>query len=176
MVQGRHTRLRVTLTPEARVALEAVLRCHTTPAGLARRVRGVLLAADGQPLRHVAQTIGLARRILYLWLRRYQTEGLRGLQDRRAGSRTLGELPRPGRPPRWFTLSRQFLYAPRQVVAWAEHPGQAWQIAWQRITYREASGLGPIVDYGLERVEAPHPECVWALEPDLEPWEDRPCP
>ena len=78
----------VGLGREARADLEAVTRRATAPAGLVRRARIVLLAADGEPLDRIARQVGVDRNVVRLWVDRYRAGGLAALQDH----------PRPGRP------------------------------------------------------------------------------
>ncbi len=78
----------VELTTALRMALERVTRRPTASAGLARRARIVLLAADGMPLRQIAQRLGMDRHGVRTWVDRFRSEGVDGLRDR----------PRPGRP------------------------------------------------------------------------------
>ena len=76
------------LSDAERTHLTAVARRPTAAAGLVRRVRIVLLAADGMPLDRIARTLGLDRTTVRPWLDRYRADGLAGLHDR----------PRSGRP------------------------------------------------------------------------------
>jgi len=78
----------VALSDEARAVLEAVTRRTTVAAGLARRARIVLLAAEGVPLDRIGRHVGVDRNVVRLWVDRYRLGGLEALQDR----------PRPGRP------------------------------------------------------------------------------
>jgi transposase len=78
----------VELAGEARAALEALTRRTTVTAGMARRARIVLLAADGEPLDRIARQVGVDRNVVRLWVDRYRVGGLDALQDR----------PRSGRP------------------------------------------------------------------------------
>jgi hypothetical protein len=73
---GPKTSRVVHLAPETRATLAQWVRSPTRSAGLVRRAQIVLLAAEGQPLRRIAQ------------LDRFRAQGLAGLADR----------PRPGRP------------------------------------------------------------------------------
>ncbi|MFC2599126.1 MAG: IS630 family transposase, partial [Actinomyces massiliensis] len=68
--------------------LESWLRATTVPAGLARRARIVLLAAQGVANSRIAQAVGVSVPTVVSWRRRYQAEGVRGLED----------APRSGRP------------------------------------------------------------------------------
>ena len=77
-----------TLKDSDREELERLLRASTTPGGLSRRARAVLLMVEGVP------GVEIARRIGYTWVqvsrirRRFAEDGLAGLEDR----------PRSGRP------------------------------------------------------------------------------
>ena len=75
------------LTLETRGRLVQLTRSPSVPAGVARRARMVLLAADGVPLRQIAPRVGCDRNVVRDWLDRFWEQGLAGLQDR----------PRPGR-------------------------------------------------------------------------------
>lgn len=75
------------LTFEVRSHLEHLTRSPSVPAGLARRARIVLLAADGVPIRHIGPRVGVDRRVVRDWLDRFRAHGLDGLYD----------APRPGR-------------------------------------------------------------------------------
>ena len=78
----------VELAGEARGKLEAVTRRATVGAGVARRARIVLLAADGVPLDRIARQLGVDRNVVRTWVDRYRAGGLAMLDDR----------PRSGRP------------------------------------------------------------------------------
>ncbi len=78
----------VELTAEVRTTLLHWARRATVAAGLARRARIVLLAAEGVPLRHIGPQVGVDRNVVRTWLDRFRAQGLEGLRDR----------PRPGRP------------------------------------------------------------------------------
>ena len=78
----------VAVNGEERAALEVLTRRTTAGAGLVRRARIVLLAADGEPLDRIARAVGVQRNVVRTWVDRYRVAGLAGLQDR----------PRSGRP------------------------------------------------------------------------------
>lgn len=80
----------IVLTEPVRADLQRLLRSTTTAAGLARRARIVLLAADGIAIRHIGPRVGVSRTVVRDWLDRFRARGIAGLQD----------LPRPGRPRR----------------------------------------------------------------------------
>jgi len=79
----------VSLTEEQRRELTHYTRATTIPAGLARRARIVLLAAEGTPIREIVRRVGVQRNIVRKWLDRFRDRGIEGLED----------LPRPGRAP-----------------------------------------------------------------------------
>lgn len=76
----------IVLTSIQRVALEGWLRSTTIMAGLARRARIVLLAADRVRIREICRHVQTDRRTVRKWLDRFRERGLDGLDDR----------PRPG--------------------------------------------------------------------------------
>jgi transposase len=78
----------VEVNDEERAELEGLTRRTTAAAGLVRRARIVLLAADGVPLDRIARELGIQRNVVRTWIDRYRAGGLAGLQDR----------PRSGRP------------------------------------------------------------------------------
>ena len=71
-----------------REVLESWLRAPSMAAGLARRARIVLLAADGLPVQEIVERVGVSKPTVIGWKKRYAAEGLVGLQDR----------PKAGRP------------------------------------------------------------------------------
>lgn len=78
----------VELNDEERAALEVLTRRTTAAAGLVRRARIVLMAADSVPLDRIARELGVQRNVVRTWTDRYRAGGLAALQDR----------PRSGRP------------------------------------------------------------------------------
>src|SRR3954462_2318111 len=63
-------------------------RSTAIPAGLSRRARIVLLAADGVPNAEIARRVGVSRPTVVGWRQGYAEAGVGGLAD----------LDRPGRP------------------------------------------------------------------------------
>lgn len=89
MARGRHTSLSVSLTGADREALGSLRRSTTVGAGLANRARIILCISDGQSVTDTARKVGMARRLVYKWVDRFNHQGLEGLRDK----------PRPGRKP-----------------------------------------------------------------------------
>src|SRR3989442_1443421 len=82
MARGRTTSLTIRLTPAERQTLLAWQRATTIPAGRARRGRIILLVADGVPISHIADTVGISRRFVYKWVQRFMQDGIAGLADK----------------------------------------------------------------------------------------------
>ena len=93
MVRGRPTSLTIRLTPADRQTLQAWQRATTIPAGLARRARIILLLVEGRPISSIATTVGISRRFVYKWVRRFLADGIAGLADK------PGRGSRRGSPP-----------------------------------------------------------------------------
>jgi len=81
---------RISLAQNAQADLQALARAHVTPQALALRARILLRAgeADNPTNLNIAQDLGCSNLTVGKWRRRYQAQGLAGLQD----------APRPGRP------------------------------------------------------------------------------
>jgi transposase len=77
------------ITDEERAELQRRVRAHTTPQRTAKRARIVLLAADGLPNRQIAPMVGMNEHTVAQWRRRFEAEGLAGLQDRKRSGRPL---------------------------------------------------------------------------------------
>jgi len=81
MARGRKTALTMHLTGDQRQTLLAWQRSTAIPAGRARRGRMILLLADGVHLTQIAATVGISRRFVYKWARRFLAAGVAGLAD-----------------------------------------------------------------------------------------------
>ena len=77
------------ITDEERAELQRRVRAHTMPQRTAKRARIVLLAADGLPNRQIAPMVGMNEHTVAQWRRRFEAEGLAGLQDRKRSGRPL---------------------------------------------------------------------------------------
>ncbi len=82
MARGRHTSLTIQLTAEEHQTLMAWQRSTTISMGRARRGRMILLLADGVSISHIATTVGISRRFVYKWVKRFLQDGLEGLADK----------------------------------------------------------------------------------------------
>jgi hypothetical protein len=83
MTRGRKTSLTrdLNLTPEERQTLLAWQRSTTMPAGPAKRGRIILLVAEGVPISRIADLVGISRRFVYKWAKRFLHAGVAGLAD-----------------------------------------------------------------------------------------------
>lgn len=77
----------IILTPAERRALEIPLARPTAGQGHVRRVRVILLGADGVPGVEIARRLGLTEATVARIRARYRTSGVRGLEDRQKAGR-----------------------------------------------------------------------------------------
>jgi transposase len=74
-------------------------RATTIPAGRARRGRIIVLVADGISISDVAATVGICRRFVYKWVKRFQEKGVEGLTaNPRRGYRRMPPMPALAEP------------------------------------------------------------------------------
>lgn len=76
-----------TLTKEERTRLEQLSRSATAAHRLVERAKMVLLAYLGEPVEQIAKKLDRSTPTIYFRLRRFNQEGLPGLQDRARGGR-----------------------------------------------------------------------------------------
>jgi transposase len=88
-MQGRKTPIKIILTEEEREKLNRLIRSFKTPAGLLERAKIVIMISEGNSLSHISRVIGIQRRIVRKWGKRFMEKRLKGLEDE----------PRSGRPP-----------------------------------------------------------------------------
>src|SRR6266849_1751035 len=126
MVQGLMftTKERFRLPPPDRARLEQLARSTRGPAGLARRARVLLLAAEGLSLRRIRAQTGMSPRRIRAWKQNWQRKGLDGLLD----------APRRGRPKK-LTAARE-----AAILAATEQPPPGSVTHWS--TRRLARRLG----------------------------------
>jgi transposase len=87
----------LTIKKKDQLILEKWVRATTTRGGLVRRARIILLAGQGQSNRQISLKVGCTAPVVSQWRRRYQSQGLVGLQDR----------DRPGRPVKMTAAQKQ---------------------------------------------------------------------
>ncbi len=88
--------------------LESLTRSSSAPAGLVKRARIVLLAAEGVPNTEIAVMVGVSRPTVISWRERYGRSGMAGLGDLKRSGRpavvdeidvVVATLSHQGRPP-----------------------------------------------------------------------------
>ena len=89
----------IVLSVAERVALEALVRRHTTPQQIALRARIVLAAAAGANHRQIARALGVSIDTARLWRGRWLALQAVALDDLPVADR-LEDAPRAGRPAR----------------------------------------------------------------------------
>ena len=72
---------------EERDAIERIARSRTAPARQVERAKVVLAALEGEGVGAIADRFHLSPATAYLWLHRFETQGLAGLQDKARGGR-----------------------------------------------------------------------------------------
>ena len=112
------------LTAAERVALDKLAHARTAPARRVERARIIWYASQGQSAPAIAEQLRLDADTARGWIRRFNAEGLAGLEDR----------PRAGRPP---------TYSPEQVA----------EVVAAALTAPEALGL-PFACWTLDRLAA----------------------
>ena len=85
------TSIRIHLSAQESRELRLIVRREKAPYREGVRARLILLLAKGENFAAVSRTVGLARRIVYKWAKRFKKERLGGLKDK----------PRSGRPARF---------------------------------------------------------------------------
>lgn len=73
--------MRVSLTPVERLDLEQLLRATSTPSGIARRARCVVMLADGASYADICAALAVTDRFIARWKQRYQDGGVLALAD-----------------------------------------------------------------------------------------------
>jgi len=96
MASGRKTSLVIQITREEEDEIQHWQRSTTTRAGLVRRGKVILLLAKGLSVSDVARTVGIRRRLIYKWAKRFTKHRLEGLSDKKGRGRKAVFSPRGG--------------------------------------------------------------------------------
>jgi len=135
-------RVRAIVVSDAdRAELERLYRASSTPAGLSRRARAVLLMAEGMTGVKVAERVGYTVVQVSRLRRRFAEEGVVGLQER----------PRSGRPPTITARQRA-----RVVAMTLKPPGQG-RTHWTTRDLARETGLSHSTVHRLWRAHALQP-------------------
>jgi transposase-like protein len=80
-MQGRHSAIRITLTPDEHATLQHWLRQTVRiHAAWQRRARLILLLAQGVRPTQVARLVGINRRHIYKWVHRFEATRIEALK------------------------------------------------------------------------------------------------
>lgn len=145
--------LSVALADAHRAQLEGLQRAPSTPAGLARRARAILLLAQGRSGVDVAARTGYTPVQVSRLRHRFAAEGLSGLADR----------PRSGRPP---------AISPRQrarVVALTLQPPPAGISHWSARELARRTGLSHSTVHRIWQAHALQPHRVQTFKFSTDP-------
>jgi putative transposase len=124
----------IIVTPQQQVALEQILRRHSSPQVLVRRAQIILAAASGEQNDVLARRLGCTRKTIRTWRARWaaaQTQlAFVEAADEDLGSQIetiLADAPRPGRPDT-FTAEQlvQIIALACTLPSDAQRPVCAW--------------------------------------------------
>jgi len=134
----------IVVSDEDRDELERLQRASSTPAGLSRRARAVLLMAEGLSGVEVAGRTGYTVVQVSRLRRRFAEHGVRGLHDR----------PRSGRPPTITARKRA------QIVALTLKPAPAGLTHWSTRDLARKTGVSHGTVHRLWRAHALQPHRI----------------
>jgi hypothetical protein len=136
--RARRSPMRLSLLPEDRARLEALMRRGRSSARVFKRVRILQLLDQGQPPAFIREALGASFQVIQRVGQRY---GARGLEA------ALGERPRPGAARRLSAAQEA------QVLALLAGPPPEGRRRWSvRLLTREALRLGLAARLGRETV------------------------
>jgi transposase len=116
---------KVTVTDEDRKTLERWSRGRSAPVRLMQRAKIVLLAAEGQENKDIADTLGVTRQLVARWRNRYVAQGLAGI-----------EKDAPGRGRR--ATAREAITA--RIIEWTTQRKPAHATHWSTRTLSKELG------------------------------------
>src|SRR6266853_249389 len=134
----------IVVSEAARRELERLQRASSTPAGLSRRARAVLLMAQGLPGVEIAERIGYTVVQVSRLRRRFAEGGLAALHDR----------PKPGRPPTVSARKRA------QIVALTLKPPGPGVTHWTSRDLARRTGVSHTTVHRVWRAHALKPHRV----------------
>ncbi len=130
-----------------RRVLESWVRSRTLPRRRVERAKIVLAASEGESSRRIAESIGVARDTARLWMRRYEAEGLKGLEEDR---------PRSGRP-RTITREIEEMIVSKTV---SEDPPSEESTHWTTRLMAKALDMHPVTIWRVWRKHGLKPHQV----------------
>ena len=81
-MRGRKSPYVVALTEEERDELYRWIRSPKMQSGLVRRARAILLVSEGKCLSETGRIVGMGRRVVRLWVCRFNAKRIEGLKDK----------------------------------------------------------------------------------------------
>jgi transposase len=146
----------ITVSPAERAELERLQRIPSTPAGLSRRARAVLLMAQGVSGVEIAERVGYTVVQVSRIRRRYAAGGVAGLADR----------PKSGRPPTVSARKRA------QIVALTLRPPGRGVTHWTTRDVARTAGVSHSTVHRIWQAHALQPHRVttfkFTTDPDAE--------
>jgi transposase len=143
----------IAVSPADRAALERLQRAPSTPAGLSRRARAVLLMAQGVSGVEIADRIGYTVVQVSRIRRRFAAGGLRGLHDR----------PKSGRPPTVSARKRA------QIVALTLRPPGRGVTHWTTRDVARTAGVSHSTVHRIWQAHALQPHRVTTFKFTTDP-------
>ena len=143
----------ITVSPAERAELERLQRIPSTPAGLSRRARAVLLMAQGVSGVEIAERIGYTVVQVSRIRRRYAAGGVAGLADR----------PKSGRPPTVSARKRA------QIVALTLRPPGRGVTHWTTRDVARTAGVSHSTVHRIWQAHALQPHRVTTFKFTTDP-------
>ena len=143
----------IAVSPAERAELERLQRAPSTPAGLSRRARAVLLMAQGVSGVKIAERIGYTVVQVSRIRRRYADGGLAGLSDR----------PKSGRPPTVSARKRA------QIVALTLRPPGRGMTHWTTRDVARTAGVSHSTVHRIWQAHALQPHRVTTFKFTTDP-------
>jgi hypothetical protein len=125
-----------------------------TPAGrllLCQRIEA------GWPVAHVAQSMGISRDRAYVWWRRYQMEGVAGLEDRSSRPRRSPARTSRARERRIVQLRRKFGLGPARIAGIVRMPASTVHRVLVRQGLNRLDHLDRVTRRPIRRIEMTRP-------------------
>lgn len=121
-----------TLTSEELTVIRKTARSRTEPARAVERAKIILLAHQGKAVPKIARALGICSATVRMWIKRFNEQGLEGLQDR----------PRSGRPPQ-YTVEQvsQVIAAARTEPQSLGLPFSSWTLDRLQAYLNEEKGI-----------------------------------
>ena len=122
-----------TLTDEERRTIDNLAHSRTAPARQVERAKIIWFCSQGLRVPAIAQRVGIHEQTVRHWLKRFNAQGLAGLQDR----------PRPGKPPTYTPTERaEVIVAALTNPLELEQPFACWTLDRLQVYLNEHKQIG----------------------------------